>query len=116
MTGKKLIERYKSLVKGYEDEDRTDILEEMIDNAFDEIRNGFASDVVRVGIEEKNLFEAIHHLHDAQYPEVQFTEDMESMYSEAKTKTFLSIHEAVECLKAGILNYSELKERKYGKN
>lgn len=65
---------------------------------------------VTIEIEEKWLQKALDHLFDAQHPEVQFTEDMESMYSEAKVKAFVSIQDAIECLKAGSKIYWANKE------
>lgn len=106
MTGKKLIERYKSLVKGFEaDDDSTDILEEMIDNAFEEIRNEFVSDVVRVGIEEKWLVKALDHLHDVQCPKVQYTGMQEGMADEAISNMKLSVYAAIEALEKGNKHY-----------
>lgn len=102
MTGKKLIERYKSLLKGFEDEDRTDILEEMIDNAFDEIRNEFVlTPEVRVWIEEKWLVKALDHLHDVQCPKVQYTGMQEGMADEAISNMKLSVYAAIEALEKG---------------
>ena len=105
MTGKKLIERYKNLLKGFEDEDRTDILEEMIDNAFEEIRNEFMSSEVRVWIEEKWLVKALDHLHDAQCPKVQYTGMQEGMADEAISNMKLSIYAATEALEKGNKQY-----------
>ena len=106
MTGKKLIERYKSLVKGFEaDDDSTDILEEMIDNAFKEIRSEFISPEVRVWIEEIWLVKALDHLHDAQCPKVQYTGMQEGMADEAISNTKLSIYAAIEALEKSNKQY-----------